>query len=290
MLENFDIAVLEDPEYKEDAVREDIIAPCLKKLGYSSSSQYKIVRSRSLSHPYVNIGSKQNKINIVPDYILEINNSAQVIIDAKSPHVSLEKSKHSEQAYSYAIHPEIRAKMYSLCNGKEWIIWDIDKFDPILKITITDLKNNFSKIEKILKPQNVLDPNKREYFRDYGLSFFKMGINDTMTQYFICNEINFIGKTEDNLYTLNVLLDVGDENLMVTFDMNKKHCTELINMFPAETQSFILEALAKQPYYAFGFEPILVTIAGKFGTLQHGVDEDFVPIVIENITKFELNS
>lgn len=281
MFENFDVSILNDPEFKEDSVREEIIAPVLKKLGYLSSGTNRIIRSRTLIHPYVAIGSKQNKINIIPDYILEIDGSIEVIIDAKSPHVSLENSKHVEQAYSYAIHPEIRAKIYSLCNGKEWIIWDIDKFNPILKISINELVNDFDKIEKILKPKNVIHPIQREYLRDYGLTFLKMGITSNMIQHFLSVEINFIGKTEDDLFTINCQIDTDGEPLMATFDMNKNQYLELLEMFPIQTKNIIKESLSKQPYHAFGFEPIFVSFRGKFGNLQYGRDEDFIPIIIE---------
>lgn len=283
MLKNFDISVLNDPEYKEDSIREDIVAPILKKLGYSSSGNNKIIRSRALIHPYVTIGSRRNKINIIPDYILEIDNHIQVIIDAKSPHVSLEQSRHAEQAYSYAIHPEVRAKMYSLCNGKEWIIWDIDKFEPILKITIDDLINNFSKIEKILNPKSVLDPNQRNFLSDFGLKALKIGIPQNTIQHFIV-PIDGIGKVEDNLYTMDSVIDLDEkESSMVSFDFNNEIYQKFLSLVPEHTKSLITDALSRQPYRIYGIEPIIVTITGKFGVLQHGKYEDFVPIIINHI-------
>lgn len=34
MIDNFDLSSLDDPEFKEDSVREEVIAPLLRKLGY----------------------------------------------------------------------------------------------------------------------------------------------------------------------------------------------------------------------------------------------------------------
>lgn len=146
---------MDDPEFKEDSVREELITPVLKRLGYKSYGRNRIVRSRRLSHPFVNIGSKTHKISIIPDYILEVNGTPLVVLDAKSPHTSLEKSKHAEQAYSYAIHPEIRARVYILCNGWEWIIWNIDNFTPIARIKTSHIISNFSIIEKYLRPDII---------------------------------------------------------------------------------------------------------------------------------------
>src|SRR3990170_2209266 len=47
-------------EFKEDSVREVLILPILKELGYSQTD---IVRSKTLQHPYLTIGSK-NKIAV----------------------------------------------------------------------------------------------------------------------------------------------------------------------------------------------------------------------------------
>lgn len=284
MLESFDKNVLNDPEYKEDSVREDIIAPVLKHLGYGPSGNPKLVRSRTLSHPFVNIGSKQHKITIIPDYVLEIDGVTRVVIDAKSPHVSLRQSKHAEQAYSYAIHPEIRARIYSLCNGKEWIIWDIDRFEPVAELTIDDLINNLSTIEKYLEPKAVVYPQKRDFFPDFGLRMKKMGLAQEGTlQHFIANQIGNILRVEDNLYTINVSIEFDDERLAISFDLDKNMYMKLLNLFPDETKEYITSALSRQPYHVYDFEPIWVTVTGKFGSLQHGAFEEFVPIVVEDI-------
>ena len=65
MFENFDTNLFDNPEFKEDAVREELLAPLLHALGYSPSGDNKIVRSRRLSHPFVMIGSSRNKISRV---------------------------------------------------------------------------------------------------------------------------------------------------------------------------------------------------------------------------------
>jgi len=44
LFDNFNFKILEDPEYKEDAVREDIIAPLLKYIGFSSDKDPRIIR------------------------------------------------------------------------------------------------------------------------------------------------------------------------------------------------------------------------------------------------------
>lgn len=286
MLSDFDQSVLDNPEFQEDAVREEIIAPVLKWLGYKPCGNAKVIRGRKLAHPFVNIGSKTHKVNIIPDYVLELEGVPRVIIDAKSPQTSLENTKHVEQAYSYAIHPEIRASMYSLCNGKEWIVWDVDRFEPAIKITISELIAKPDTIGKFLQPSNVQFPEKRNFLPDFGLRMLKLGISDTTIQYFVPVEIGNIMRVEDNLYTIIGDVDFGEEHLAVSFDMNREMYKKALSLFTEDLQKHISYSLSRQPYSAHGFPAIEVVIAGRFGELQIGKYEDFVPIVVSEVKKF----
>ncbi len=44
--------ILDNPDFKEDSVREVIILPILKQLGYKSEN---IVRSKTLEHPFLKL-------------------------------------------------------------------------------------------------------------------------------------------------------------------------------------------------------------------------------------------
>ena len=69
---DFDFTLLDSLDFKEDSVREELILPILKKLGYLSRGENKIIRSKSVSHPFVQTGSGKHKLNSVPDYLLEV--------------------------------------------------------------------------------------------------------------------------------------------------------------------------------------------------------------------------
>lgn len=73
VLDGFDFSLLDNPEFKEESVREEIILPIIKGLGYSANKPYQIIRSRRLLHPFVSIGSKRKEIFIIPDYLFEVD-------------------------------------------------------------------------------------------------------------------------------------------------------------------------------------------------------------------------
>jgi len=65
--------ILDNPNFKEDSVREIIILPILYNLGYS---QENIVRSKTLHDPFLKVGSNNKiAIKLVPDYCLKVENN-----------------------------------------------------------------------------------------------------------------------------------------------------------------------------------------------------------------------
>ncbi len=112
---NFDFTQLNSPDFKEDSVREILILPLLFALGYQNQH---IVRSKTLQHPFLKIGSKKRPINLIPDYLLKVEDSYAWVLDAKAPNQNIKTGDNVEQVFSYSIHPEIRTKFFALCNGR----------------------------------------------------------------------------------------------------------------------------------------------------------------------------
>ena len=118
---NFVFSSLDSSDFKENSVREDLIMPMLKELGYSSQSENKIIRSKSVKHKFVQTGSGKHKLTSVPDYLLEVGGKYAWVLDAKAPNEDIKTGKNVEQTYFYAIHSDIRVSIYALCNGREFI-------------------------------------------------------------------------------------------------------------------------------------------------------------------------
>jgi 16S rRNA G966 N2-methylase RsmD len=148
---NFDLKQINSADFKEDSVREVIILPILQKLGYDNSQ---IVRSKSLKHPFLKIGSKKRVINLVPDYLLKVEDSYAWVLDAKAPNEDIKQGENVEQIYSYSMHPEVRTKFFSLCNGKEFIVFRQDAEQPVLYFDIRDIGQYWGKLTDLLSPNS----------------------------------------------------------------------------------------------------------------------------------------
>src|SRR5205809_5089995 len=99
-LPTFDFAQLGEAD-----VREEIIAPLLKHLGYGVRTENNLIREQSLRYPRVYIGTKNPMRDPVirgsADYICDAKRKVRWVIEAKSPDVEIGADE-IEQAYSYA--------------------------------------------------------------------------------------------------------------------------------------------------------------------------------------------
>lgn len=137
-----------NPDFKEDSVREVIILPLLKSLGYTENN---IIRSKTLQHPFLKIGSKKRKINLIPDYLLKIENNYAWVLDAKAPNENIKEGDHIEQVYCYATHPEVRSLYFALCNGVEFSLFKTSGYDtPILYFSLDEFDYYYEQLCQFL--------------------------------------------------------------------------------------------------------------------------------------------
>ena len=153
LFEDFDFTELDSPEFLEDSVREVLVLPILKALGYKTRGPHKIIRGRGLRHPFVKIGSTNREVTIKPDYLLESHGKPLWVLDAKGPLEEIKSGTHTDQVYSYAIHPEVRATYFALCNGREFVVFLVNQELPILCFQLEELENYWPRLLKLLGPK-----------------------------------------------------------------------------------------------------------------------------------------
>ena len=284
MFDDFDFSILQDPDFKEDSVREELVVPIIKALGYAATGDAKIVRSRSLVHPYVAIGSQPRKVSIIPDYIFLANGKPLWILDAKSPSEDITKSKHVEQAYSYAIHPEVRAELYALCNGHEFVLYEVRKFEPILHFKLNEIHTVWELLFRILNSETQANPELVNYAPDFGVYMKIQGAVDNMKFIApVCCSC-FIARIEDDKYT-TISSIPGDVEMAISFDFDKKRLEQLLSFQPKSIREAVQIALTRQPFH-FASDPSVMEL--KFGVRSrlstevfHNAEESYVPFEVD---------
>lgn len=289
LLSDFDYSILDDKEFKEDSVREEIIFPIIKALGYSSSGGNKILRSKKLKHPYVSIGSQQKEIYIVPDYIMQVNEKCAWIMEAKSPNENILKTKHVEQAYSYAIHSEIRAKYYALCNGKEFLLYSIYEYNPILHFSIQELPDYWSTLVELLSPQEILNNTTQMINKDFGLHIKKMGFTSNNSFFFLMVPVESIAKINNDLYTISTAIKEDDITYFASFDFNHKTFLQLEGKIPNDAFNMLRKPLIDSMIEVrFADNIFFLNIECNLGEkMEENRDEIFLPLIIKKFIKLD---
>jgi len=285
ILSGFDFGILEDPDFREDSVREEIILPILKGLGYSPDRPNRIIRSKRLLHPFVSIGSVTQKIQIIPDYVLEVNGRLAWTLEAKAPTENILNTKHVEQAYSYAIHSEIRVPYFALCNGREFILYHVSKPQPIARFDMRLLSSFWDNLAKLLGPNTVLDYDFK-LAKDFGLHLKRLGFHNYSSLIFPDAPIAFIGQLADDHYTFGSGIKVNEsDTYAVSFDFNSKVVEELRGKIPEKAYRILKEPMTnamKRVHFADAI--YRVNVDCRVGdTLQENEDEIFLPLWINRI-------
>ncbi|WP_293648394.1 type I restriction enzyme HsdR N-terminal domain-containing protein [uncultured Pantoea sp.] len=286
MFDDFDFSLLSSSEFKEDSVREELILPIIKSLGYKASGDSRVIRSKTLTHPYVSIGSQSRKISIVPDYVFLSNDRPYWVLDAKAPNEAITKSMHVEQAYSYAIHPEIRAEMYALCNGHDFVLYSIRELHPILRFPLKDIENHWDKLFRILNPDIKANPEVLNYAPDFGIHIRKMGL--VKGGFFSAPAINtkFIARLSDQSYTCTSLVP-GDVDMAISLDFNKKTFKQLLKILPPEQANKIRQALSQQPFSIIFSEDdpdVKFGITSNISNeIHHNAEESYIPFIVKEV-------
>lgn len=149
-------------EFKEDSVREVIILPVLEHLGYRPKD---IVRSKSLMHPFLKMGSnKKRPIELIPDYVMKVEENYAWVLDAKGPRENILDDDYVGQVYSYAVHPEICSTYFALCNGLEFAVFRTGGYNkPVLYFQLDEIDHYYSQLLKYLSPNSFQSGKQAVY-------------------------------------------------------------------------------------------------------------------------------
>jgi hypothetical protein len=154
------------PEYKFDSlgetdVREEIIAPLLRHLGYRSGTLHNVVREQHLAYQQFPLGRRKPHdpyLRGKADYICEAAGLVRWVIEAKAPGEALDKLV-EEQAWSYANHPEIRAVYFVVTNGHEFKLYQTNRgpeAPALFECTYAEMPAKLTAIESLLSPAAIL--------------------------------------------------------------------------------------------------------------------------------------
>lgn len=281
--DDFDWSALDSHEFLEDAVREEIIAPLLRVMGYKATGLNRIIRSKRLTHPFVALGTTQHRISLVPDYLLIADDRPAWILDAKSPKESVLDASHEAQAYSYVCNREVRADWYAVCNGREFAAFHVGDMSPQprLHFKVEALKENWDSLWGALAPEAV-HQHPRANSKDFGIHLLKLGIPREMSLYFVDVLVPLLARVGDSLFSFTVSVSMEEQQYAATFDFDDKRLDELLAVLPSHIASKAGACFATVPsVIKIQGEPPCVTIKAKLGeNILENDQEHYLPLEV----------
>lgn len=145
----------------EADVREEVIAPLLKFLGYRKGTLNNIARELPLSYEKVQFGGRKPAdvtLRGRADYVCEAGGKVRWVIEAKAGSAPLD-AESLAQAWSYAHHAEVGAVFFALTNGRQFRLHETNrgpKSPPLLDLTYEQLAENLQVIVNTLGPEGLL--------------------------------------------------------------------------------------------------------------------------------------
>lgn len=283
MFEGIDSSIFDDPEFTEDSVREIIISPIIKRLGYLPSGNHRITRSKPLKNPFIRVGTRNHPVTTIPDYTFYIDERPVFILDAKGPSESVLDDNHIQQAYSYAIHPEIRCDEFGLCNGRELVIFSSAKIEPLLHIDFDNFESNWSEIERQLAPKYLSSPILRKFAPDFGMALLRMGLDKETEFHMFQTRLNLFAKIDDSLMTASANCNFGSGDFCVSFDFHPDLLPTIIAGLPKQLGDRFTYALMRAPFQAAAGLAIELDIRANLGQITQAQSETFVPLIIKEV-------
>ena len=161
-----------------------------------------------------------------------------------SHHVLRRKPANICWAYSYAIHSEIRAPLFALCNGREFVLYHISKPAPVLQFDMRLLASYWENLVKLLAPENVLACDLR-LGKDFGLHLKRLGFHEFTNLIFPDVPIAFIAHISDDLYTFGSNISIGDgDSYVVSYDFDTTVMHQLRGKIPEEGWTILAQPFA----------------------------------------------
>ena len=234
--------------YGEQDVREDIVAPILKALGYSAfDDRNTIIREPRLEHPFTRFGTKNFGCEIA-DYLIRVNGQNAFIVEAKAPSQDILSFNCVTQAYSYAINIEVQVKRFMLCNGREMGIFDVNQKEPLSHFKLAEAgENEWGRVYELLSPFAFTNPHIFNYLPDYGIWCIRNGKGPEVVQYFYNCHITDIARLDDNTFTIMAVIK-EDAELLASFDFDISLFDSFLGQVPEALKDTVRRAVRQSPF------------------------------------------
>jgi hypothetical protein len=238
-------------------------------------------------HPFLALGVTTTKIAIVPDYLLFTDDRPTWVLDAKSLGESIDDPEHHGQAYSYAVHRDVRVDWYALCNGHEFGLYNVADMSPKprLRFHMSELAARWGEIFTTLFPGGKIAATGK-LDKDFGLLLRRVGIaNDFMLHFISVPFKHFtLGVVEPGLYRFSRGMKVEGQRYLASFDFDDETLSSLLNLFSEADNERLGRHLRQGSNVRVTGDLGEAHLACQLGEQEENEQEHFLPLRVRSVT------
>lgn len=196
-----------------------------------------------------------------------------------------------QQAYSYAIHPEVKSQHFALCNGRSLALFSVDAAEPLLQVIFADFEKRWIDIERHLSPRLLLEPILRQFAPDLGFAFSRLELAPEVTVTMLDVHLNTFAHVDAQTISASANCDFADKPHMASFDFHPRLLPLIVAGLPQPLREAFLRALDRVPFQACADLMIALDIDTKLGPETQGASETFIPFLITKVraSRFDLH-
>lgn len=197
--------------FSEADIREEVITPIIRMLGYEKNTDYEVEREETFEtkEMFLNVGRKRIDL----DYLCNVRKNNFWLIEAKNGKNKELTEEELQQAYLYSLHPKVNCRYFAVTNGWFFNLYDRNKyikdensdiFEPVLSIKHTEYNEKFIQLYQYLGSSNVLFNVKEDVILGE--------IKKTMSSEVYLNRLNYFEKKVSNIIReseRNVYCNIG---------------------------------------------------------------------------------
>lgn len=203
--------------------------------------------------------------------------------DAKRPSEDINSIANIQQAYSYAIHPEVKSQHFALCNGHALAVFSVDEAQPLLKVDFADFEKRWVDIEQHLAPRFLLEPILRRFAPDLGFAFSRLSLGSETNITMLDVHLNTFALVDAQTISASANCDFAETPHMVSFDFRPDLLPSIVAGLPDLLRDAFLHALDRVPFQACADLMIVLDIDTKLGPETQGAAETFIPFLITKV-------
>ena len=171
---------------------------------------------------------------------------------------------------------------FALCNGYEFILYNINKNAPILQFPLQAISLYWGDLQRILKPKTIFNNEQHKLAKDLGLHLKRLGFDKFESMFFPAVPLTNIGQLDPDMYSTSGSVVNDGETYVVTFDFDALTFQQLKGRIPdvAFNELSKRDPGPRKSFY-FANEAFVVHIDCHIGSqLEENSNEIFQPLII----------